>query len=211
MRRRSCRVPPQAVVGWGGVRVGGSTGSRRTHIWTTWTGGAVGRPPGAGRGLGDGGEILHEWIREADIGEFFADLGAMVASRRMFDVPGAWDGNTPGGLPCLVLTHRVPQRWAGPGSSFTFVTSGIEDAVGRAQHAAGGKNVCAGGGADIVRQAVDAGLVGEMRIQLVPVLLGVDVRLFEQLQTAPVRLAQARVDESRSATHLSYTADRRRP
>jgi dihydrofolate reductase len=157
-----------------------------------------------GQGLGEGGEILHHWVYEEDLGELFGDTGACVVGWRTFDVSG-WGDNPPLGLPCFVLTHQVPQEWAEPGSAFTFVTDGIESAVAQAQKVAGDRIVGIGGGADIGRQALEAGLVDEIHIQLAPVLLGAGIRLFEHLEAAPIRLERTRVIESRHATHLRFT------
>jgi dihydrofolate reductase len=164
-----------------------------------------------GHGLGDGGGVLHQWTRDVDIDQLFADsgAGAMVVGRRMFDVSQSWDGNPPGGLPCFVLTHNVPLEWAKPGSAFTFVTDGIHSVIEKAREAADGKNVAVGGGADIIRQVISAGLADEIEIILVPVLLGGGVRLFEQMETGPVPLVQAGVTESRYATRLRFAVQRR--
>lgn len=162
-----------------------------------------------GHGLGDDGEILHHWVRDEDEDEMFAETGATVVGRRMFEVSGAWGGNPPGGLPCFVLTHHAPEEWDFPGSAFTFVNDGIKTAVELARKAAGGKHVGIGGGADICRQALEANVVDEMELQLVPVILGAGIRLFDHLQGTPVRLEPVRARESRYATHLRYTvADR---
>ncbi|HLI40709.1 MAG TPA: hypothetical protein VKV35_03595 [Streptosporangiaceae bacterium] len=115
---------------------------------------------GPGRGLGERGECLHNWVmgrawRYDDEGPRFAPLGADrtvleeamgsigagIIGRRMFDVTGGWGGNPPGGTDAryFVLTHSVPQQWAGPGSPFTFVTDGIGSALAQAKAAAGGQ------------------------------------------------------------------------
>ena len=162
------------------------------------------------QGLGRGGEVLHQWVLEPSavdrevLDAAFAEAGAIVVGRRTFDLSGAWGGDPPGGLPCVVLTHEPPAQWSGPESAFMFVTDGIESAVARAREVAGEKVVAIGGGADIARQAIEAGLVDEIHIQLVPVLLGAGVRLFEHLGTAPVGLETIRVVQSPNVTHLGY-------
>ncbi len=98
----------------------------------------------------------------------------------------------------------MPEALATPGSPFTFVTDGIHSAVAQTRNVAGDKIVGIGGGADIGRQALDAGLVDEIQIQLVPVLLGAGVRLFEHLRTAPIRLEQIRVTKSPYAIHVRF-------
>ena len=129
--------------------------------------------------------------------------GAMVTGRRNFDIARAW-GGTPPVAPCFVLTHNVPQEWVKEGSHFRFVTDGIESAIRQAKQAAGGKNVGVGT-ASTFQQCLDAGLLDEVHIDLVPVLLGAGIRLFDNLATAPVELGITRVVEAPGVTHLRYT------
>jgi dihydrofolate reductase len=126
--------------------------------------------------------------------------GAMVAGRRMFDLAGAWGGNPPF-APCFVLTHNVAQEWVKEGSPFTFVTDGIESAVAQAKAAAGDKNVAIAT-ATTTQQCLKAGLLDEIHIDLVPVLLGDGVRLFEHLGSTAIELEQIRVIEAPGVTHL---------
>ncbi len=131
-------------------------------------------------------------------------IGAILSGRRMFDVAGAWGGKHPLDVPIVVLTHHPPQEWVGkPGSPFTFVTDGIESAVAKAKAIAGDKNVGVGG-ADVTRQCLKAGLLDEIGIDLVPVLLGSGVRLFEQIGIEPVELEILGVTEDTGVTHLRY-------
>ncbi len=142
--------------------------------------------------------------------EAMGSIGAGIIGRRMFDVTGGWGGNPPGGKDAryFVLTHSVPQQWTGPGSPFTFVTSGI-DALAQARAAAGDKNVGIGGGANIIQQYLAAGLVDELRLHLAPVLLGAGRRLFENLGDKTIEMERTRVIESPFATHLYFTIRRR--
>ncbi|MGI5132668.1 dihydrofolate reductase family protein [Pseudonocardia sp. CA-107938] len=126
--------------------------------------------------------------------------GAIVVGRRQYDVTNGWNGRHPSGAPVFVLTHRAPPE---PVPGFTFVTTGIVDAVERARAAAGDRDVGIGPGT-VVGQALDAGLVDELRIDLVPVLLGDGVRLTGTLGKTPVVLGTPRVVEGRNVTHLSY-------
>ena len=139
--------------------------------------------------------------------EMFEDMaqsvGAIVSGRRMFDVAGAWGGRHPLNVPVVVLTHRVPQEWVKEGSPFTFVTDGIESAIAKAQQIAGDKGVGVGG-ADVTRQCLKAGLLDELAIDLVPVLLGGGVRLFERLGIEPVELEIGSVIQAPGVTHLRY-------
>jgi dihydrofolate reductase len=131
-------------------------------------------------------------------------IGAILSGRRMFDVAGAWGGKHPLNVPIVVLTHHPPQEWVNKaGSPFTFVTEGVEQAVAKAKEIAGDKNVGVGG-ADVTRQCLKVGLLDEIGIDLVPVLLGSGVRLFEQVGIEPVELEIAGVTEDVGVTHLRY-------
>lgn len=135
--------------------------------------------------------------------EMSQSVGAIVSGRRMFDVAGAWGGKHPLNVPVVVLTHRIPQEWVKEGSPFTFVTDGIESAIAKAQQIAGDKGVGVGG-ADVTRQCLKAGLLDELAIDLVPVLLGGGVRLFEHLGIEPVELEIGSVIQAPGVTHLRY-------
>jgi dihydrofolate reductase len=145
--------------------------------------------------------------------------GAVVMGRRMFsggdgpweDDPNAdgwWGDEPPFHAPVFVLTHHARARVekAG-GTSYTFVTDGLESAIESARAAAGGKDVQIGGGASVVQQALAAELLDELNIHLVPLLLGNGgVRLLDGLQ--PTELELTRVLESPHVTHLRYSAKR---
>jgi dihydrofolate reductase len=135
--------------------------------------------------------------------EMIQSTGAIVSGRRMFDVAGAWGGRHPLGAPVIVITHSVPKEWAKQGSPFTFVTDGVESAIEQAKKIAGDKNIGVGG-ADITRQCLKAGLLDEIGIDLVPVLLGKGVRLFEYLGIEPIELEITSVFEAPGVTHLRY-------
>jgi dihydrofolate reductase len=135
--------------------------------------------------------------------ELMAGTGAIVSGRRMFDVASAWGGKHPMGVPVVVVTHTVPQEWVYEGSPFTFVTDGVESAIGKARVIAGDKNIGVGA-ADITRQCLKLGLLDEIGIDLVPVLLGQGVRLFEYLGIEPVELELTGVRNSPGVTHLSF-------
>jgi dihydrofolate reductase len=159
-------------------------GGMRLHEWVF--GLAAWRAP---HGL-DGGETT---VSSAIIEEIQANVGASIMGRNMFGGhPGPWDpvhpwngwwgDDPPFHHPVFVLTHhaRAPLPAQG-GTIFHFVTSGIEAALTAARDAAAGRDVSLGGGAAVARQYLAAGLVDEMRINLVPVLLGRGERLFEGL------------------------------
>jgi dihydrofolate reductase len=141
--------------------------------------------------------------------EALGNVGATVMGRRMFsggqgpweDDPNAdawWGDDPPFHHPVFILTHhaREPVTKEG-GTTFTFVTDGIEAALEQARAAAGDKDVAVGGGANVAQQYLKAGLLDEMQIHVVPVLLGDGVRLFENhLTEAPGELECTRVIES---------------
>jgi dihydrofolate reductase len=142
--------------------------------------------------------------------------GAVVMGRRMFsggdgpweDDPNAdgwWGDDPPFHVPVFVLTHHARERVDKQGgTTFIFVTEGIEAALEQARAAAGDKDVLVAGGANVVQQYLRAGLLDELQIHLVPLLLGDGVRLFDQLGAAPVDLASTRVIQSPAVTHLRF-------
>lgn len=172
-----------------------------------------------GQGLGEDGEVLHNWVFggpwtyehvpepagegvDGDLlDEAVRSAGAAVVGRRMYEISDAWGGSSPFDVPCVVVTHRVEDQPA-PESGFHFV-DGVEAAVDRAQEIAGDKGVNIGGGASVIQQALNAGLVDCLRIHLAPVILGAGRPLFGELGTR-IRLEEACVVESPHATHLDY-------
>jgi dihydrofolate reductase len=129
-------------------------------------------------------------------------LGAMLTGRRTFDRAHGWDGNHAWG-PAFVLTHRIPDGWPRPNSTVHFVTDGIESAVRQAKAAAGGKNVGVHG-ADTIQQLLNAGLLDEIQVDLVALLLGSGVRLFDHLAVTPADLGNPTVIAGVGVTHLRY-------
>ena len=129
--------------------------------------------------------------------------GALVTGRRTFDLTGGWGGKHPLGVPVFVVTHTVPREWNYEGSPFTFVTDGLESAVEQARAVAGDKDVGVIG-ASLVQQCIRAGLLDEIHIDLVPVLLGDGIRLFDHLGTEPIELESTRVIEGAGVTHLTF-------
>ena len=130
-------------------------------------------------------------------------MGALVTGRRTFDIANGWGGRPPLGVPTLVVTHTVSQEWVYEGSPFTFVTDGVESVVEQAKAVAADKDVAVGA-ASIAQQCIRAGLLDEVHINLVPVLLGGGVRLFEHLGTTPIELESTRVIEAPGVTHLTF-------
>jgi dihydrofolate reductase len=182
----------------------------------------TGPSPQRGVPLGEGGEQLHEWMAgiadfryryDAAAGtnvdaqvrdELHRRTGAILIGRTMFDVgEEPWGADPPFASRVFIVTHRPrPPETKEGGTSYTFVTEGIEAALEQAQAAAGDKDIVVIGGANLARQYLDAGLLDEVQIHLVPVLLGRGVRLFDG--TGQVALAPTRVIHSDVMTHLSY-------
>ena len=144
--------------------------------------------------------ISAEVIRES-----FGAVGVVVTGRRTFDLTNGWNGRHTLNAPVVVVTHTVPREWVREheGAPFTFVTDGVERAVAQAKQLAGEKNVAVGA-ASLAQQALRAGLIDEVHIDLVPVLLGSGVRLFDNLGEVPIQLEQTRVVEAPGVTHLDY-------
>jgi dihydrofolate reductase len=148
--------------------------------------------------------------------ESIANIGATVMGRNMFGGhPGPWDpakpwngwwgDDPPYHHPVFVLTHhpREPLALEG-GTTFTFVTGGIEEALDRARRAAGGKDVSLAGGAKAAQQYIAAGLVDEMEIHLAPTLLGSGERLFDGVGDDLHGLELVRTVATPQVIHLKF-------
>ena len=152
-------------------------------------------------------------LSEPDYGymrEFNEGIGVFVIGRRMFDQTDGWGGRHPFDKPIVVVTHAVPEGWvaAHPDAPFTFVTDGVSAAIERARAIAGDLSVCVTPGR-IASECLELGLLDELSIDLVPVLLGSGVRLFDELQMAPILLDEPdRVVEGYRVTHLRYQVRR---
>lgn len=174
--------------------------------------------------LGVGGEILHGWHRGATkdhpvnqqaISEMLDGMGATIMGRNMFgairgawgdsDWRGWWGDVPPYHCPVFVLTHypRDPIEMDG-GTSFHFVTNGIEAAYAQAAEAAGGRPISIAGGASCARQAIAAGLVDEIDLQLNPVILGSGERLLDGFEAGKPALELVRVLEAPGVGHVRY-------
>jgi len=184
--------------------------------------------------LGVGGERLHDWVvplaawRQSHgeqggevnestriLEESIENIGAAVMGRNMFGpVRGAWGDeqwrgwwgdNPPYHYPVFVVTHypRDPLEMEG-GTTFHFVTDGIESALDQARVAADGKDVMLWGGGSTAQQYLASGLMDELELHVVPVLLDDGARLFDNLGDAEVRLEQVRAVEAPGVTHLKY-------
>ena len=196
------------------------------HMSISLDGFVAGPDQSADNPIGVGGMELHQWHLRADELESEADIalrdelmrprGAYVMGRNMFGpVRGEWTGDWRGWwgeepsyhAPVFVLTHyaREPIEMKG-GTTFHFVTTGFEDALEQAQAAAGGDDVDIAGGASTVRQALAAGAIDELVLDIVPVLLGGGERIFDGM-TGP-RFEPVEALHSPNATHVRYRVRR---
>jgi dihydrofolate reductase len=144
------------------------------------------------------------------------NVGAAVMGRNMFGPPaggdwgdgqwkGWWGDDPPYHYDVFVVSHhaREPVEMEG-GTTFHFVTDGIERALERAKESAGGQDVMLWGGADVINQYLAAGLLDELELHIVPVLLGGGARLFDDLGGAEIQLEQVRAIEAPGVTHVKY-------
>jgi dihydrofolate reductase len=189
-------------------------GGERLHEWALRL--ASWREP---HGL-EGGEINGD---SEVVAESLAATGAVVMGRRMFsggagpwaDDPNAdawWGDDPPFHVPVFVLTHHARETVVKEGgTSFTFVTDGIEAALEQARAVAEDKDVALAGGATVVQQYLKAGLLDELQIHVVPLLLGGGVSLFGSLGIDPIELEATRVIESLMVTHLKFAVRRGGP
>jgi dihydrofolate reductase len=191
-------------------------------ITTSVDGYIAGPDDGPGRGLGEGGERLHYWVfggpwtydegpkgdasgEDAEwLSEMTSRIGAVVSGRWTYEAARHWGDENPWGLPVFIVTHRPEEE--PEGAAFQFV-SGVEEAIERAREAAGDKDVHVMGGADVLRQALEAGLVDELTIIIAPVVLGGGKRLFEGFSES-LELEQLGVRQSQFATFIDYRVNR---
>jgi len=205
------------------------------HISMSLDGFVAGPDQSVENPIGQGGMRLHEWVfetaswreqqgleggeRTADsevADEVVRDVGAYIMGRKMFgggDGPwnetwkGWWGENPPYHVPVFVLTHHsremLPMQG---GTTFTFVTDGIESALEQARAAAGDKNVVIAGGASAVRQYLAAGLLDELYLHIVPIILGAGERLLEDV--GDPTLEPVKVIASPTVTHVKYRVAR---
>jgi dihydrofolate reductase len=195
------------------------------HMSMSVDGYVSGPNAGAGNPLGDGGVLIQQWMfdlasfreiqglsggqtnaDDEELRQRFAPTGAVVMGRRMFDEgEGPWGDNPPYRMPVFVLTHEDRDTLVKEGgTTFTFVTDGIESALEQAKAAAGDKNVNIAGGADTVQQYIRARLLDELEIHLAPLLFGEGIRLFDKMGPEHIELENMRVVTSPKVTHLRF-------
>ena len=184
-------------------------------ITTSIDGYIAGPDDGPGKGLGEGGERLHYWVfggpwsyedgprgepsgEDAEwLNEAIARVGAVAGGRWTYEAARHWGDENPWGLPFFIVTHRPEEE--PEGGHFNFV-AGVEEAVARAKEAAGDKDVMVHG-AELAQSLLEAGVLDEIEIHLVPVLLGKGRRLFGGEQA---ELELTRVLDAPGVTHLRY-------
>jgi dihydrofolate reductase len=136
--------------------------------------------------------------------ELTESTGALLVGRHLYDMTNAWGGRHPMDVTTVVLTHQPPGDRPVEDENFVFVTEGIEAAVAKAREIAGDKNVGVNGG-QMARQCLDAGLLDEVHVELVPVLLGGGTPFFSELATTPIELeGPTSIVEGTGVTHLKY-------
>jgi dihydrofolate reductase len=177
------------------------------------------------KGLGEGGERLHEWLydlaswremhgREGGergpaselLEETFSGTGAVVMGKRMFaNAERPWGDEPPFHMPVFVVTHeqREPLEKKG-GTTFHFVTDGVESALEQARVAAGEGDVSVAGGSNVATQLLASGLLDVVQLHIVPVTLGGGVRLFGGLPEKQIELEPIRVLDAGGVTHIRY-------
>jgi dihydrofolate reductase len=206
----------------------------RCHISISVDGFVAGRNQSVEQPLGEGGERLHDWVvglaawRKAHdkqggeqnastrvVQETLENVGAGVMGRNMFgpigggpwndDWKGWWGNEPPFHYDVFVVTHhpREPVEMAG-GTTYHFVTGGIEEALARAMEAAGGRDVMLCGGGETIQQYLAAGLLDELELHVVPVLLGGGSRVFGDLGGADITFEQVRAVAAPGVTHIKY-------
>ena len=208
-----------------------------TDISISLDGFVAGPTPTLEEPLGTGGMQLHEWAfrlaawrrpHRLDGGEegpesrwveeITASTGAYVMGRRMFsggegswnDDPNAngwWGEEPPFHAPVFVVTSQPREPLELAGTTFTFVTDGVESAVAQAREAAAGRDVQVAGGGSVVRQAYELGLLDELQVHIAPVLLGAGTPLFRDVTPSSLDLAETIATPQ--ATHLRYRVTRR--
>jgi dihydrofolate reductase len=180
--------------------------------------------------LGDRGIAIHEWLFEqrafraslklGEGGETGEDnrivegtirrIGANILGKRMFEEGEvSWPEEAPFRCPVFVLTHESRPPWERPGgTTFHFVNDGLDSALGRARAAAGEKDVRISGGANVVMQYLNAGLVEELEIAIAPMVMGDGLRLFDGVDARKFELRLIGAIPSPSVTHLRYAVSR---
>lgn len=156
--------------------------------------------------LGPGGETgpVNEMLRSTT-----ERMGANIMGKRMFEGgERGWPEEAPFHTPVYVLTHERREPWVRPGgTTFHFINDGPERALELARESANGRDIRIAGGADVVQQYLNLGVIDELEIALAPVLFGSGRRLFENLGETVPRFRIDKVIEDPAATHLRYVRE----
>ncbi|MFD5248428.1 dihydrofolate reductase family protein [Amycolatopsis sp. NPDC058340] len=143
----------------------------------------------------------------AYVRDMIEGYGALVVGRNQFDGMNGWGGQHPMNVQVFVVTHSVPEGWAPESAEFVFVTEGgVKAAIDRAKAVAGDKNVGVGPGV-VAREALEERLLDEIRVDLVPFMLGDGVRFVDTLGTAPLGFGDPQVIQGKKVTHLIYPVE----
>ena len=181
---------------------------------------------GAKNPLGDGGMAIHQWMFNlkrfkehlslpgggetgADndlVDKTFNRIGANIMGKKMFiEGEANWPEEAPFQCPVYVLTHQKREPWERPGgTTFYFVNENIHSVLEKAKKDAGNKDVRISGGADVIRQYLNTGLVDELILHVAPIILGNGVRLFDNIAKGKFSLEVSNAVSSLTVTHLFY-------
>lgn len=156
--------------------------------------------------LGPGGEtgLVNDMIRKTT-----ERIGANIMGKRMFEQgERSWPEDAPFHTPVYVLTREKREPWSRPGgTTFYFVNGGAESALSQARESADGRDIRIAGGADVIQQYLNMGVIDELEIALAPVLFSGGRRLFENLHESVSQFRIDKVLESPAATHLRYVRE----
>ncbi len=182
---------------------------------------ATGPDVSAEEPMGRDGDRLHEWMFEGRSGaeieayenDHFSGIGAVIVGRRMADLGIVHWGDEPTfHAPVFVVTHRPAETIVKKGgTSYVFVTTGIDEALRLAREAAGSLDVMVQGGPDIARQFFEAGALDEIRLNIVPLILGAGTRLFDNTAPPNFTLRPTAAANSPRVTHLTYVVEQAAP
>ena len=194
-------------------------------ITMTLDGFVAGPNDGVDKPLGEGGERIHQWLYDSTtwrdlhgqeggeervdsalVAEAFERSGAVVMGKRMYENgagANGWGDEPPFHKPVFVLSHEAGEPSVKVGTTFTFVTNGIESALEQARAAAGDRDVQVAGGANAIQQFLEAGLLDELQIHVAHVLLGSGIPLFGR-GSEDVELESTRVMDAPGVTHLQF-------
>lgn len=172
---------------------------------------ATGQNVSVANPFGDSGGRLYQWHESAEAIDAEAaqammeGTGAFVLGRTTFDVGiDTWGEDGAFGTECFVVTRRPHEPVRRGPTTFTFVTDGVKPAIAQAQTTAHDRAVVVMGGSSVAQQAMNAGLVDELRLHIRPILLGAGTRLLDHIHTAPIQLHTTKITSTKWATHMTF-------